>query len=123
MMKAADLQKASLEELLECYAAAAVKHDRATEEADYRAANKAHDEIVRVHRELSSRGEVALHSLSSLLSRAEPPVRHWAAAHLLLLEPAQAEPVLVALSALPGAVGLGSGMVLKEWRKGTLRFP
>jgi len=122
-MTRAQLHDASLEELLSAYAVAAIQHEKATEESDYRAANKAHDEIAAIHRELTTRGDRALRSMVPLLSRAEPAVRHWAAAHLLLVEPGLAEPVLTELSALSGAVGLGSGMVLKEWKKGSLRFP
>lgn len=122
-MTRAQLHDTSLEELLSAYAVAAIQHEKATEGSDYRAANMAHDGIAAIHRELAARGERALRSLVPLLSRAEPAVRHWAAAHLLLVEPSLAEPVLAALSELPGAVGLGSGMVLKEWKKGGLHFP
>ncbi len=122
-MMRAQLHDAPLEELVGAYAVAANQHEKATEGSDYRAANKAHDEIAAIHRELATRGDQALRSLVPLLSTAEPAVRHWAAAHLLLVAPSLAEPVLTDLSTLPGAVGLGSGMVLEEWKKGTLRFP
>lgn len=123
MMRPAELGTASPSDLLRAYAEAAVRHGAASEQGDYRGANKAHDEIAQVYHELRARGQSAVRSLSALLVHRDAAVRQWAAAHMLPEDPSVAEPVLTALSALPGAVGLGASTVLSEWKKGSLRFP
>jgi hypothetical protein len=61
--------------------------------------------------------------LLSLLDHPSNAVRAWAAFHALEFAPQEAEPVLEDLSKIPGIEGLDSEITLREWRKGTLKFP
>jgi hypothetical protein len=47
----------------------------------------------------------------------------WAAFHALEFAPKEAVPVLEALSKSRGISGFDAEITLKEWRKGTLKFP
>jgi len=119
-----DLKKLPVAALIEMYATAAATHGEATESGDYKTGNRHYRIVESVYRELRSRGLEAQRALLPLLARAEPGVRGWAAAHALEFAPTEGEPVLAALAAVKASlVGLSAEMTLKEWRRGTLRFP
>jgi hypothetical protein len=105
------------------YREAAVQHGTATENGDYRTANRRHDLIAGVYRELRRRGDDAQRELLPLLNDIDERVRAWAAAHALEFAPDQGEPVLKRLATKSGAIGLNAQMTLEQWSKGALTFP
>lgn len=112
-----------INDLLQRYASAAIAHSAASTSGRYRVANSEHDVIQMTYRELRSRGKSVQRALLGLLDHPKEAVRGWAAFHALEFAPEDAEPVLEALSKSPGISGLDAGITLKEWRKGTLKFP
>lgn len=120
-MKTQKWKTKSTEELLLLYESAAKEHGKATEEGNYKVANRAHDMVVAIRRELMDRGCERM--LIRLLSSPNDWVKHWAATHLLQTNPEEAVPVLENLSnGNKGYLRLGSEVVLKEWRAGRLRL-
>lgn len=113
-----------LAQLVRRYSIAAAAHGAAKESGSYKKANKQHDIIAGIYRELRARGLEAQLALLDLLDDPNPSVRGWAAAHALEFAPARGELVLRELARrMPGLIGLGAEMTLREWRKGALRFP
>jgi hypothetical protein len=109
--------------LLARYRAAAAAHGAATESGDYQTANRNHDLLAQIYRELRSRGTDAQHELLIFLNDIDPHVRAWAAAHSLEFAAERGEQVLRRLAAEPGVVGLNAEITLQEWLKGSLQFP
>lgn len=96
----------------------------ATERADPKAANAAYRQMVRLYRELRSRGLSAQRELLSLLHDENANVRASAAYFALEFDPQSAEPVLERIDREErNLCGLTAQMVLKQWRKGELKFP
>lgn len=122
-MNRREIKKADIAELVQAYMEAAVDHGRASAEGDYRTANPRAKALIAIYQELRVRGGGAQEALLALLGHDDPNVRLSAAAHALAFAPDRGEPVLEALMAFPGTVGLGAQMTLREWRQGTLRFP
>ena len=122
-MKTADVTKSDIATLVAAYRTAAVEQGAATESGDYRKANRHHDVIAVVYRELRRRGRDAQCQLLPLLDDMDVHVRAWAAAHALEFAPERGESVLRRLAARAGAVGLNAQMTLTEWSKGALTFP
>lgn len=120
-MSTPDLQRASIEVLLQEYELSAASHGRALAAGDHRAANRAHDRIASAYRELRRR--TATSQLLPLLKSEDENVRAWVGAHALEFAPEQGEPVLLGLMARPGLLRLQAEYTLKAWREGTLRFP
>jgi hypothetical protein len=120
-MKVSNIQRASIEELVQEYEQAAVAYGHALAAANHRAANRAHDRIASAYRELRRRA-AAFHLLP-LLKNEDENVRSCVAAHALEFAPAQGEPVLVELAARPGPIRTPAEYALKAWREGTLKFP
>jgi len=120
-MNVRNLQRASIEELVQEYEQAAVAYGQALAGADHRAANRAHDRLAGAYRELRSRA-AAPHLLPLLKSEHEY-VRSIAAAHALEFAPEQGEPVLQWFAARPGLQRISAEYALKAWREGTLKFP
>jgi hypothetical protein len=122
-MSRTDVASSTIEELVEAYRRAAAAHGQATSDGDHRAANRHHDVIAKIYRELRSRGPSAQSALVPLIHDANDGVRSWAAAHALEFAPERAEPVLEKLAAGSGLVGFAAEMTLEMWRKGELKFP
>jgi hypothetical protein len=120
-MKVSDIQKASIEELVQQYEQAAVAYGQALEAANSRAANRAADRISGAYSELRRRA-AATHLLPLLKSEDEN-IRSFAAAHALEFAPEQGEPVLLEFVSRPGRISTSAEYALKAWREGTLRFP
>jgi hypothetical protein len=116
-------QDANIAMLIEQYRTAAAAHGAATELGEYRAANRHHDLLAQIYRELRARGTDAQRELLVLLDDVDAHVSAWAAAHALEFAPERGEPVLRRLAANRGFVALNAEMTLQEWSKGTLRFP
>lgn len=111
------------EALIDHYSRAAAAHSRATLEGDPKTANKNHDVIAAVYRELRQRGVESQRRLLALFGHRDAGVRQWAAAHALEFAPAEGERVLEEIAALAGRAGFDAKMILREWRAGRLRFP
>ena len=122
-MRIAEIATADAQALVAAYRAAAVAHGRATNDGDHRAANRHHDIVAAIYRELRKRGDSARRELLPLLDDIDPYVRAWAAAHALDFAPDRGERVLRRLAESPGAIGLSAEMTLREWAKGSLTFP
>ena len=122
-MKKLDIEASATTTLIEAYRAAAAAHGAATEKSDYRKANRHHDVVAAIYRELRTRGDAAQLELLALLDDLDPHVRGWAAAHALDFAPERGERVLRRLASSGGAVGLNAEMTLREWTKGSLSFP
>lgn len=110
-----------VDDLLARYATAAAAHQEASERGDHRRANRQHDIVAAVYRELRRRDEAA--ALLPLLGHENNGVRAWAGAHALEFAPSEGERVLGELSREPGLVGFDAKMTLQTWREGELRFP
>jgi hypothetical protein len=124
MKKAIDIMAASVEALVETYRESAVAHGQATEKGNHRTANRNHDVIAAVYRELRRRGRDAQEALLPLLDDINPHVRACSAAHALEFARDRGEVVLKRLaSGPPSAVRLNAEMTLSEWHKGSLSFP
>ncbi|MBL8076095.1 MAG: DUF2019 domain-containing protein [Nitrospira sp.] len=102
------------------YVQAATQHGEGIEQRDSEKANAAHDALINALNELMAEPEGEHAALLSVLGHENPRVQCWAATHLLKHEPDKALPVLRRLSALPGLIGFGAEMVIKEWNKGKL---
>lgn len=122
-MSKSDLRNRNVNELANEYVSAAIAHGNASTSGDYREANLQHDIVQDVYRELRSRGKSAQNVLLGLLDHPNEAVRGWAAFHALEFAPEKGEPVLEALSRSLGISGFNAEMTLKEWRKGSLKFP
>jgi hypothetical protein len=120
----ADIARADVATLVQFYRSAAEAHGAATEDGNHRAANRHHDALAEVYRELRNRGPNAQGELLPLLDDINVHVRAWAAAHALEFCPERGEAVLKRLaSGNPGVVRLNAEMTLSEWKKGSLAFP
>jgi hypothetical protein len=98
-----NLQKASLEELVHEYEQAAAAHGKALAAGSHRAANRAHDRLAAVYRELRRRAEAP--RLLPLLGSQDENVRLWVAAHALEFAPESEGYTLL----LPPATGSHTG--------------
>jgi hypothetical protein len=112
----------SLKEMREKYADAASEHGRAMEVGDHRTANRCHDIIVRVKKDLYSAGSAGLEILENLMLEQDPGVRTWAATHMLEHLSDRAEQVLEEVARQKTIVGLCADTTLKEWRRGRLHL-
>jgi hypothetical protein len=118
-----DIKASTTSSLIHAYRAAAAAHGVATDGGDYRKANRNHDLVAAIYRELRSRGDEARVELLVLLDDVDPHVRGWAAAHALEFAPDRGERVLRRLAGSGGEVGLSAEMTLREWANGSLTFP
>ena len=118
-----DFPGATIERLTDAYHRAASAHGEATVAGDHKAANRNHDVLAAVYRELRARGASAQKTLLPLMQDPDDSVRCWAGSHCLEFAPEQAEPVLRALSESRGILAFNAKMTLREWRKGNLSFP
>lgn len=122
-MKHSWITKANLTELVAIYRAAAERHGQATAVGDSRDANRQHDVVAAVYRELRARGSSSQDALLPLMLDADTGVQTWAASHALEFAPAQGEPVLLAIGQRGGLFAFTANYTLKAWREGSLIFP
>jgi hypothetical protein len=113
----------SIEDVLRTYAASARAHGVATENGDYKKANREHDKVIVALHKLRSFGEAGHRALLDLLKDPQAHVRCWAATHLLDTHSERAVEILESLASSPGIVAFTARMVLSEWRNGELRIP
>lgn len=100
-----------LNELLERYREAAIKHGQGTPAGDPKLTNRSHDIIVSTFKEIK-REEYGLERLAKFLEDEDTSVRSWAACNLLHIENTDATILL----------GFNAKMTLKEWDTGKLIF-
>jgi integrase len=112
-----------VDDLVVAYADNAAAHGAATSGGDSNAANRHHDAVAGIYRELRRRGQEAPRALLQHLDDRDPWVRCWAASHALEFAPLDGERVLSELATSGGLEGFTAKTTLAEWRKGTLRFP
>jgi hypothetical protein len=118
-----DVRSATLDELVAAYVEAAADYGRLSDADDFRNSNLRADQIASIYRELRERGPQAQAALTSLLRHSDNHVRSWAGAHALEFAPQEGERVLIELAKSSTTTGLNASMTLREWRRGTLRFP
>lgn len=112
------------EALISRYVDAASRNAAATLRSDEDEANRAHDELAQIYRELRRRGADDQAALLDLLEHDDTGVRMWAAAHALEFAPERGEPVLRQTRAqMKNLLGFVAGMTLARWREGELEFP
>jgi len=109
--------------MLDAYAFAAILHAEASWEGRPTRANRAHDELVRIHHALRDRGPQTAALLLPQLRHEHPSVRCWAALHTLEPAPDAALPVLEEISRQDDLVRFAAQMLLAQWRDGTLQVP
>ena len=106
------------------YVDAAARNGAATLRSDEDEANRAHDELAEIYRELRRRGPEDQAALLELLDHEDTGVRLWAAAHALEFAPERGEPVLKKTRAqMKNLLGFVAGMTLARWQDGKLEFP
>jgi hypothetical protein len=98
---------------------AATRHAEATEEGDFRTANKAYRELTVVRTFLQE--QEAMESLALLLRDEPEGVTIWAATFLLPIMEKDAVATLEAIAAQPGSRRFDAEMTLREWKAGRLR--
>ena len=118
-----ELSTESLDQLIEKYRHAASAHGRATVDGDNETANRNHDIVAAIYRELRQRGTPAQLALLPLLQDSDDALRSWAASHALEFKPEEAEPVLEAIAASRGILAFNAKMTLRVWRNGDLALP
>ena len=116
-------RKETVAELVAGYVTAADAHAAASLIGDDESANRAAVEVAHHYRKLRAFGQDGEERLLQLLEHPSAGVRVWAGAHCLEFEPVRAEETLQVLAGQPGAAALDARMTLREWRRGTLRFP
>ena len=108
--------------LLNKYIEAAIQHGKATEEGDYKSANKAFKVLKKVYDELKANQDFGVQKLSNLLNHEEEYVRLWASSHTLQVDTEKAKKTLIELTKKTGFLAFNAKMTLEEWEKGNLKF-
>jgi hypothetical protein len=117
-----NISKASgIDKVIESFVAAAKMHGAATEEGNWKKANRQYDLMATAFDQLKLHGRTEWKaSFLDLLQHENEFVRCAAAARTLEFAPARAEQVLIELSQQPGVVSLDAQMILERWRAGDL---
>lgn len=113
----------TLSSLAISFANAAAKRGRFLDGADARRANREHDELVAMYRELRRRGRDAQMQLLPLLRHEEADFRLATATRALEFAPDEALRVLEELARHPMHVAMSAHMTTELWRRGELRLP
>jgi hypothetical protein len=112
------------ETLLESYRQAAIRHRTALEEGNAKAANRAHDKVVKLSHHFRHGGSDLQEAFIVLLNDENLSVRAWAATHALEFAPDEAVRVLRKIARGPRSlIRLSAEMVLAQWEAGTLYLP
>jgi len=111
-----------LNELLERYREAAIKHGQGTPAGDPKLTNRSHDIIVSTFKEIK-REEYGLERLAKFLEDEDTSVRSWAACNLLHIEKFHSRKILEHIENTDATIlGFDAKMTLKEWDTGKLIF-
>ncbi len=116
------LKKAGIEQVLSEYRRAAATHREASQDGNYKLANRNVRVLQSCYREIRTRGEAAKQEFLTLLDNSDEGVRLWAAANALEFAPERGEPVLTELEAsgTHGLIRTDAHYTLEEWRRGRL---
>jgi len=115
MKKIADIQTA-----LEFFQKAATSQAKATEQGDYKTANKNYNEILKAIAFLKNKS--AINTLSKLLSNPSIGVRLWAARFLLQINETESIKILTEIANTESIHSLSAETTIEEWLRGTLEF-
>ena len=108
----------SIEELVTEYTKYASQHGKATEQGDYKEANKAHDKLIKIYQQIKEQGNLVHPMFKNMLHSSDPSVRSWAASHSLAISPKEAEAVLTDIGKIPNSLVAFSAIItLEEWKK------
>jgi hypothetical protein len=99
---------------------AATKHAEATEQGDYKTANKNYAVIVKAITFLKEQDEVQ--KLSELLNHSSAGVRMWAATYLLPVSESEGLRVLKQIEEETGIHSFTAKITISEWGKGNLKL-
>jgi hypothetical protein len=105
---------------LEIFLEAANKQAEATEQGDYKMANKCYDKIIKSIAFLKS--ENAIDKLLEYLTDSSIGVRLWSASFLLPVYEEKGKGVLKDIVKTKGIHSLTAETTLSEWKKGNLKF-
>lgn len=105
--------------LIKEYTESAISHGEATLKGDFETANKAHDSILKIYKELNNSNQ--LQFLIGLLKSENSSVRVWSAAHLLAESETEALETLEDITKEDSIIGFNAKMVIKEWKAGRLK--
>lgn len=105
---------------LELFEKAAVQHAEATEQGDYKTANKNYSQIIKSISYLKERN--SLDKLLNFLPHSSVGVRMWAATYLLPIHETKAIKSLETIMNSSGIHSLTAETTVNEWRKGNLKF-
>lgn len=115
MLKISDTKTA-----LEIFENACIKQAEATEQGDYKSANKNYNLIVKSATYLKD--ENAINSLKDFLSNLNVGVRLWSACYWLPINEQEGIDVLNEIVKEPGIHSLTAEMTITGWKKGSLKF-
>lgn len=105
---------------LEIFLEAAAKQAEATEQGDYKMANKCYDKIIKSTAILKS--ENAIDNLLDYLTDSSIGVRLWSASFLLPVYEEKGIKALKDIIKTKGIHSLTAETTLSEWKKGNLKF-
>lgn len=105
---------------LEIFLEAANKQAEATEQGDYKMANKCYDKIIKSIAFLKS--ENAIDKLLEYLADTSIGVRLWSACFVLPIDEGKGIKVLKDIVKTKGIHSLTAETTLSEWKKGNLKF-
>ena len=110
----------NLETALLTFEQAALNHSEATEQGDYKVCNKSYSTIIKAVAYLREQNH--LQELLPFLNNSSEGVRVIAAANLLPINGKEAIATLEDIAQGIGIQSFNAKMVLREWRKGTLKL-
>ena len=105
---------------LKLFEEASIKQAEATEQGDYKTANKYYDIIIAAATFLKS--EKAIDNLMPFLYNPSIGVRLWAACYLLSTHAEEGIKILEEIAKTSGIHSLTAETTLSEWKKGNLEF-
>lgn len=105
--------------IIEKFVEASMKHEEATNEGDYKTANKSYRIIVKMVDFLKDHEEI--NKLSELLNHSSVGVRLWTATILLPVSELESLKVLNQISKGNGIHSFEALTIIKEWENGNLK--
>jgi hypothetical protein len=108
------------EAALKQFEEAAIGHSEATEQGNYKKANKNYIVIIKAIALIKEYNKII--SLSVFLDHPSDGVKCWAAAYLLPVEEQKANTVLEKIAKGGGVSALDAETTLSEWKKGNLEL-
>jgi hypothetical protein len=110
------------DEIIENFIDATIKHGEATEEENWKVANRQYKTIEKSYQQLKEMDEEGVNELIKLLDYDNDYVKLWSASYLLPVTEEKAKSILIMLSQKVGPPSFEAKMTLEEWEKGNLKF-